>query len=110
MAGQQEPLWGTEAELSLLDLSEDSLSCSPTSPHLSHHWTAFLRRVEHQEDRRADRIIRDSVHGHIVVPAVCQAVIDTEQFDRLRGLRQLGSAHYVYPSAKHTRSGLFRLY
>lgn len=103
MAGQQEPLWGTEAELSLLDLSEDSLSCSPTSPHLSHHWTAFLRRVEHQEDRRADRIIRDSVHGHIVVPAVCQAVIDTEQFDRLRGLRQLGSAHYVYPSAKHTR-------
>jgi len=48
-------------------------------------------------------IIADNIHGYIVVPTVCQAVIDTPQFDRLRGLRQLGSAHYVYPAAKHTR-------
>ena len=48
-------------------------------------------------------MIADNIHGMIEVPSVCQAVIDTPQFDRLRGLRQLGLAHFVYPSAKHSR-------
>jgi len=31
-------------------------------------------------------------------------IIDTSDFQRLRDLRQLGTAHYVFPSANHTRA------
>jgi len=95
-------------DMSVLDISGDSGSPGPASP--SHgpvprakerDWASFLRRAE-EEDVKST-IIADNIHGHIVVPAICQAVIDTPQFDRLRGLRQLGSSHYVYPAAKHSR-------
>ena len=66
-------------------------------------WRRFLRKADADEEDVREIIISDNIHGHIVVPKVCQAVIDTPQFDRLRGLRQLGSAHYVYPAAKHSR-------
>merc|ERR1719394_172337 len=29
--------------------------------------------------------------------------MDTQQFDRLRSLKQLGNTHYVFPGAKHSR-------
>jgi len=29
--------------------------------------------------------------------------IDTEHFQRLRNIKQLGNTHYVYPSASHNR-------
>jgi len=93
-------------DMSVLDISGDSLSPGPASPlqtgrSRARDWASFLRRAE-EEDVKST-IIADNIHGHIVVPPICQAVIDTPQFDRLRGLRQLGSAHYVYPAAKHTR-------
>jgi len=96
-------------EMSVLDISGDSISPGPTSPSSASaasrgrekDWASFLRRAEEEDVKTT--IIADNIHGHIVVPPICQAVIDTPQFDRLRGLRQLGSAHYVYPSAKHTR-------
>lgn len=47
--------------------------------------------------------INDCVHGHIKIPDLCRAIIDTPQFGRLRNIRQLGSAYFVYPCAKHTR-------
>ncbi|HAZ62218.1 MAG TPA: hypothetical protein DCZ72_01195, partial [Armatimonadetes bacterium] len=31
------------------------------------------------------------------------AVVDTRPVQRLRGIRQLGASHLVYPSAMHTR-------
>ena len=97
-----------EISMSELDISFGS-SGSP-SPRLptsrrpdndQRDWRRFLRKAEEEDMKQT--IINDNIHGHIVVPAVCQAIIDTPQFDRLRGLRQLGSAHYVYPAAKHSR-------
>lgn len=94
-------------DMSVLDISGDSGSPGPTSPSSciprakERDWASFLRRAEEEDVKNT--IIADNIHGHIVVPAICQAVIDTPQFDRLRGLRQLGSAHYVYPAAKHSR-------
>lgn len=49
------------------------------------------------------KIIKDAVHGHIEIPALCVRIIDTPQFQRLRFLKQLGTAFFVYPAASHSR-------
>ncbi|MHC4787995.1 MAG: HD domain-containing protein [Planctomycetota bacterium] len=49
------------------------------------------------------RKLRDAVHGDIYLCPEEVAAIDTPQMQRLRGIRQLGAARYVYPSAQHTR-------
>jgi len=51
------------------------------------------------------RKLRDAVHKDISLSGDEVAVIDTPQMQRLRGIRQLGAAYYVYPSANHTRFG-----
>lgn len=50
-----------------------------------------------------DKIIHDPVHGAIKVSDEILRIIDTPQFQRLRGIKQLGFANLVYPGANHTR-------
>ena len=93
-------------EMSELDISIGSSgSPSPRLPQSrrceQRDWRSLLRKAEDEDVKGT--IIHDNIHGYIEVPSVCQAIIDTPQFDRLRGLRQLGSAHFVYPAAKHSR-------
>lgn len=45
----------------------------------------------------------DSVHGYIDLDEVTVSIIDTPEFQRLRKIKQLGTAQYVYPCAVHTR-------
>jgi hypothetical protein len=47
--------------------------------------------------------IKDSVHDHITVEGVAEALLDTPAVQRLRRVRQLGTVGLVYPSANHTR-------
>jgi HD superfamily phosphohydrolase len=47
--------------------------------------------------------IKDSVHDHIEVEGVAEALLDTPAVQRLRHIRQLGTVQLVYPSANHTR-------
>jgi HD superfamily phosphohydrolase len=47
--------------------------------------------------------IKDSVHDHIEVEGVAEALLDTRMVQRLRRVRQLGTVSLVYPSANHTR-------
>ncbi|WP_435184500.1 HD domain-containing protein [Halobellus sp. EA9] len=47
--------------------------------------------------------IKDSVHDHIEVEGVAEALLDTEPVQRLRHIKQLGTVQLVYPSANHTR-------
>ncbi|MFB6124036.1 MAG: HD domain-containing protein [Haloferacaceae archaeon] len=47
--------------------------------------------------------IKDSVHDHIEVAGVAEALLDTPAMQRLRRIRQLGTVQFVYPSANHTR-------
>ena len=47
--------------------------------------------------------IKDSVHDHIEVTGVAEALLDTPPVQRLRRISQLGTAGLVYPSANHTR-------
>jgi HD superfamily phosphohydrolase len=49
------------------------------------------------------KVIRDAVHGDIELDATAVAVLDTPEMQRLRGVKQLGTASLVYPSAVHTR-------
>jgi deoxynucleoside triphosphate triphosphohydrolase SAMHD1 len=47
--------------------------------------------------------IYDPIHGFIPVQPHLLSIIDTQEFQRLRDLKQLGATHYVFPSATHTR-------
>lgn len=48
-------------------------------------------------------IIRDPVHKDIFLDEIERKIIDTKEMQRLRYIKQLGTAHYVYPGAVHTR-------
>src|SRR5947207_10635794 len=49
------------------------------------------------------KLIRDAVHGDIEMESLEVELMDTSEFQRLRGIRQLGTAYLVFPSAIHTR-------
>ena len=49
------------------------------------------------------KLIRDAVHGDIEVHPLEVELMDTSEFQRLRGIKQLGTAYLVFPSAVHTR-------
>lgn len=49
------------------------------------------------------KLIRDAVHGDIQLGCLEIEIIDTPEFQRLRGIKQLGTAYFVFPSALHTR-------
>ena len=75
-------------EMSLLDISGDETSPGPIASasarpgRRERDWASFLRRAEEEDVKNT--IIADNIHGHIIVPAICQAVIDTPQFDRYK--------------------------
>ena len=48
-------------------------------------------------------IIRDEIHGDISLDAVARSAVDHPSFQRLRHIKQLGLAEYVFPCATHTR-------
>ena len=48
-------------------------------------------------------VIRDEVHGDIVFDDLARRVIDHRFFQRLRYIKQVGLAEYVFPCATHTR-------
>ncbi|MCS7035543.1 MAG: HD domain-containing protein [Saprospiraceae bacterium] len=54
--------------------------------------------------QRKRKIFNDPVYGFVSVPeGLLLEIIDHPYFQRLRRIRQVGMAHYVYPGALHTR-------
>jgi HD superfamily phosphohydrolase len=49
------------------------------------------------------KVVRDALWGDLELEPEELALVDTPEFQRLRGVRQLGTAHLVYPCANHTR-------
>ncbi|OIR23187.1 MAG: hypothetical protein BEU00_00635 [Marine Group III euryarchaeote CG-Epi3] len=49
------------------------------------------------------RRVRDSIHDYIDLDNLESSLVDTEPYQRLRWIKQLGSANLVYPGANHTR-------
>ncbi|TKY69852.1 Deoxynucleoside triphosphate triphosphohydrolase SAMHD1-like [Spatholobus suberectus] len=54
-------------------------------------------------ERKFLKHIRDNVHGNIFLEPIFLKFIDSEQFQRLRDLKQLGLSYMVYPGAVHSR-------
>ncbi len=48
-------------------------------------------------------VVRDPVHGDVYLTHEELRVLDTREMQRLRGVKQLGSAYLVFPGAMHTR-------
>ncbi len=48
-------------------------------------------------------VLRDPVHGDVYLTHEEMRILDTPQMQRLRGVKQLGTAYLVYPGAVHTR-------
>lgn len=48
-------------------------------------------------------LLRDPIHGDIELSSVEATLLDLPVMQRLRGIKQLGTAHLVYPGALHTR-------
>jgi HD superfamily phosphohydrolase len=48
-------------------------------------------------------IIRDPVHGDVEFTEPEVQILDCRELQRLRGIKQLGTAYLVYPGALHTR-------
>src|SRR5207237_9219803 len=49
------------------------------------------------------KLIRDAVHGDIEMSPLEVELMHTPEIQRLRGIRQLGTAYLVFPSSLHTR-------
>ncbi|RLM93598.1 hypothetical protein C2845_PM08G07390 [Panicum miliaceum] len=54
-------------------------------------------------DRRYVKQVFDNLHGSISLDPLALQFVDTEEFQRLRDLKQLGLTYLVYPGAVHTR-------
>ncbi|QDU68687.1 HD domain-containing protein [Engelhardtia mirabilis] len=53
--------------------------------------------------RKRFSVLRDPVHGDIDLTDEELAVLDTREMQRLRGVKQLGTAYLAYPGAVHSR-------
>ncbi|MBU4141703.1 HD domain-containing protein [Patescibacteria group bacterium] len=48
-------------------------------------------------------ILKDPLYGFISLEEPFKSLIETEQFQRLRNIKQLGLSYLIYPSAHHSR-------
>ena len=46
---------------------------------------------------------QDQLYGPLNIPHYCWGIIDTKEFQRLRYISQLGTVHFVYQCANHSR-------
>jgi hypothetical protein len=51
-------------------------------------------------DQVGIKLVRDAVHGDLEFNALECGIINTPQYQRLRGICHLGLGHLVYPSAQ----------
>ncbi|KAJ7970864.1 deoxynucleoside triphosphate triphosphohydrolase SAMHD1-like [Quillaja saponaria] len=64
---------------------------------------APIHNFDSTRDFRLSKHVHDNVHGNIYLDPLSLKFIDTEQFQRLRELKQLGVTNMVYPGAVHSR-------
>eukprot|EP01083_Nonionella_stella_P029516 81230_1 len=55
------------------------------------------------EEISDDVHIQDPIHGYMTIPDGMTEIMDTQHFQRLRNLKQLGTSYWVFPGASHNR-------
>ncbi|KAF0521644.1 HD phosphohydrolase domain-containing protein [Gigaspora margarita] len=50
-----------------------------------------------------EKLINDPIHGYMTFEKWAVEFIDTNEFQRLRDIKQLGASYYVFPGACHNR-------
>ncbi|XP_020795320.2 deoxynucleoside triphosphate triphosphohydrolase SAMHD1-like isoform X2 [Boleophthalmus pectinirostris] len=58
---------------------------------------------ESSEWEKGSKVFNDPVHGNMEFHPILVKIIDTPEFQRLRSIKQLGGAYFVYPGASHNR-------
>lgn len=86
---------------------------APCTPHVANSTVQFPDEDDEPPARKSSltrnyeprqgKLILDRVHEHLMLPMLVFDIIDTPEFQRLRGLKQLGTTSYLYPGATHTR-------
>jgi len=71
----------------------DELADKAGSTKAATNWLVQYRRQHHQ----------DPIYGEIPLEPYQMTIAESPHFCRLRGLRQMGAAHYVFTNAHHTR-------
>jgi HD superfamily phosphohydrolase len=62
-----------------------------------------LKSVTEELFKSSGERIRDGVWGDIPASRAVRSLLDTPEFQRLRGIQQLGFTSYTFPGAHHTR-------
>ncbi|XP_077573650.1 deoxynucleoside triphosphate triphosphohydrolase SAMHD1 [Stigmatopora nigra] len=52
---------------------------------------------------QTNKVFNDPIHGHVELHPLLVKIVDTPQFQRLRNIKQLGGAYFVFPGASHNR-------
>lgn len=63
----------------------------------------YVERVLRGPRLTESKVVNDSLWGTITLRAIEAILLDSPLYQRLRLIRQLGVAHYVYPGATHAR-------
>ena len=80
------------------------LTGTPAALAAHHHGGEDYPSALADESNISDyKIILDRVHEHVALPRIALDIMDTPEFQRLRGLKQLGFTSWLYPAATHTR-------
>jgi len=64
---------------------------------------ALLKSWPAMAGRKRFSVVRDPVHGDVYLTHEELTILDTPEMQRLRGVKQLGTAYLVFPGAVHTR-------
>ena len=85
-------------------LAEASPTLWATLSELAGEWISpLLEELPIQSARAFPKSINDPIWGTIELLPWETLLLDSPLLQRLRGVRQLGMAHYVYPGASHCR-------
>jgi hypothetical protein len=75
----------------------------PLSSHSFPSPETAVRPSYGSSDRRYVKQVFDNLHGSISLDPLALQFVDTEEFQRLRDLKQLGLTYLICPGAVHTR-------
>uniref|UniRef100_A0A3B4YRK2 Deoxynucleoside triphosphate triphosphohydrolase SAMHD1-like n=1 Tax=Seriola lalandi dorsalis TaxID=1841481 RepID=A0A3B4YRK2_SERLL len=63
----------------------------------------ILHSITEEQSKEQGKVFNDPIHGHVELHPLLIKIIDTPQFQRLRNIKQLGGAYFVFPGASHNR-------